>query len=139
MSWLTKKKPIDREVTLEIVDKNISFKSKDDKKIVLDILKKNNLKEIKSLTESIQFLNTRQLLEKKKLDDIIKDQNQVYENIKTKANKDLSKYECSICYENEIEYVLYPCGHTFCGKCISENECYICRKTNVQKVKLFFN
>ena len=49
-----------------------------------------------------------------------------------------SKFECNICFENDIESVCVPCGHTFCSKCINGNECYICRLFINSKLKLYF-
>jgi hypothetical protein len=144
MPW--KKKPKDYlEITLDINDGEINFRSKNEKKIILEILKKNSLNELKSLTESIQFMNTRQLVEKKRLDDLINQQDEILNkqdeilnSIKSKIKKENSKYECNICFENEIEYVCVPCGHTFCSKCLNGNECYICRSPIQSKVKLYF-
>ena len=137
MPW--KKKPKDnQEITLDINSGEINFRSKNEKKIILEILKKNSLNELKSLTESIQFINTRQLLEKKKLDDLINQQEDILNGIKSKIKKENSKFECNICFENDIEYACVPCGHTFCSKCLNGTECYICRTPIKSKVKLYF-
>lgn len=137
MPW--KKKPKNhQEVIIDINDGEINFRSKNDKKIILEILKKNSLNELKSLTESIQFINTRQLLEKKKLDDLIDQQEQIFSAIKSRIKKENSKFECNICFENDIEYVCIPCGHTFCSKCLNGMECYICRSPIQSKIKLYF-
>lgn len=137
MPW--KKKQKDHlEITLDINDGKINFRSKNEKKIILEILKKNSLNELKDLTESIQFMNTRQLLEKKKLEDLINQQEQIFSSIKSRIKKENSKFECNICFENDIEYVCVPCGHTFCSKCLNGKECYICRSPIESKVKLYF-
>ena len=46
---------------------------------------------------------------------------------------------CSICFEKTIEYVLSPCGHTYCGGCIMKQtqQCFICRQTVRERVKMF--
>jgi hypothetical protein len=49
---------------------------------------------------------------------------------------------CVVCYENAIDSVLVPCGHTFCSSCIkpvgllNRIACHICRtySTNIQKI-----
>ena len=49
---------------------------------------------------------------------------------------------CFICAENPIECCLNPCGHTFCKSCssrITNQKCYMCRKTIISTTKLFFD
>jgi hypothetical protein len=49
---------------------------------------------------------------------------------------------CFICAENPIECCLNPCGHTFCNSCsarITNQRCYMCRKTIISTTKLFFD
>ena len=51
--------------------------------------------------------------------------------------KELNK--CPICFENEINMCLNPCGHCYCEICINNsNECFICRTNIINKIKLFF-
>jgi hypothetical protein len=45
-------------------------------------------------------------------------------------NKELcNKYNCTICYENEVKVCFLPCGHTFCQGCSkrANNKCFICK------------
>ena len=45
-------------------------------------------------------------------------------------NKELcNKYNCTICYENEVNVCFVPCGHTFCRGCSkrANNKCFICK------------
>lgn len=46
---------------------------------------------------------------------------------------------CSICFNDPIQYVLNPCGHTFCSGCVKRqlSQCYICRQAVKDRVKLF--
>jgi hypothetical protein len=49
---------------------------------------------------------------------------------------------CFICAQQPIECCLNPCGHTFCNGCssrISNQKCYMCRKTVISTTKLFFD
>lgn len=47
---------------------------------------------------------------------------------------------CGICFNNQINTTLIPCGHCYCDKCIKEsNECFYCRKTITKKHKIFLN
>jgi len=49
---------------------------------------------------------------------------------------------CPICLTKEVGYSIIPCGHTFCGDCISKSKgstCCICRSTyTAQPLKLFY-
>ena len=42
-----------------------------------------------------------------------------------------SKYNCTICYENEVNVCFIPCGHTFCKGCgeKANRKCFICNGT----------
>jgi hypothetical protein len=46
---------------------------------------------------------------------------------------------CSICFQEAIQYVLTPCGHTFCGSCVKRQltQCYVCRQVVKERVKLY--
>lgn len=47
---------------------------------------------------------------------------------------------CNICFQEQVQYALSPCGHTYCGTCIKKQlaQCYICRGAVRERVKLFF-
>ena len=49
---------------------------------------------------------------------------------------------CPICLSKEVDYAIIPCGHTFCGDCVTKNRspnCCICRTTySAQPLKLFY-
>lgn len=46
---------------------------------------------------------------------------------------------CSICFQEQIQFALVPCGHTYCGTCAKRQmmNCCICRGNVREKVKLF--
>jgi len=50
---------------------------------------------------------------------------------------------CPICCETEVEKFLDPCGHTFCGPCLSKsppnNKCPVCRTKYNNVRQLFFS
>jgi hypothetical protein len=57
--------------------------------------------------------------------------------------EDAQKKMCPICFENEVNTVLVPCGHTYCKGCSdidrSRNaKCPQCRSVINARVKLFF-
>jgi hypothetical protein len=51
----------------------------------------------------------------------------------------LSEPLCSICFTDTIQYVLNPCGHSFCGGCVKRQlaQCYICRQAVKDRVKIY--
>ena len=59
---------------------------------------------------------------------------QLIDSIKREINPDLL---CQICYENRVNIVITPCGHTFCDKCLGNSlVCYSCRG-NIEKSTRF--
>lgn len=50
---------------------------------------------------------------------------------------------CPICCESEVEKFLDPCGHTFCGPCLSKSppnqKCPVCRTIYKNVRQLFFS
>jgi DNA repair ATPase RecN len=57
--------------------------------------------------------------------------------------EDSQKKMCPICFENEINTVLVPCGHTYCKPCSDMDrtrnaKCPQCRSQINARVKLFF-
>jgi hypothetical protein len=52
--------------------------------------------------------------------------------------EDKQKKMCPVCFDNEVNTALVPCGHTYCSYCINKtNNCYICRGNIRNKIKLF--
>uniref|UniRef100_A0A6C0ANF7 RING-type domain-containing protein n=1 Tax=viral metagenome TaxID=1070528 RepID=A0A6C0ANF7_9ZZZZ len=57
--------------------------------------------------------------------------------------EDIQKKMCPICFENEVNTVLVPCGHTYCKSCSEIDKtryakCPQCRSQINARVKLFF-
>ena len=47
---------------------------------------------------------------------------------------------CGICFSNQIDTTLIPCGHCYCIDCIkSSKECFYCRKSISTMHKIFLN
>jgi hypothetical protein len=48
--------------------------------------------------------------------------------------------QCAICLTEPVVTAIVPCGHTFCGNCIKKQNinCYICRGTIRERIKLYF-
>lgn len=53
--------------------------------------------------------------------------------------KVLSKYNCTICYENEVKMCIQPCGHTFCVGCTEKitTRCFVCNGNVTAKIKIY--
>lgn len=50
-----------------------------------------------------------------------------------------TKYGCTVCYENEVNTCLIPCGHTFCKKCSDrvDTKCFACNGVITSKTQIF--
>ncbi len=53
---------------------------------------------------------------------------------------------CPICFENEVDICLSPCGHTLCNKCVishrsryNNDKCYSCRTIINEYIRLYFS
>jgi hypothetical protein len=107
---------------------------------IVKSIKYSKIKEIELLNYSINNLQT-QLLVLKKMkgettQNIENSKRELINSIKKEINPDLL---CSICFENRVDTVLTPCGHTFCLECLGNtNECYSCRGTIQSKHRIYF-
>lgn len=54
-------------------------------------------------------------------------------------HKICNKFQCTICYENEINVCLMPCGHTFCTPCSEKlkKKCFACNGAVTETTKLY--
>ena len=152
MSKLNCFKKRDHEEELEIltflenkftnIDANLEQK-------IYGVLKNKYIKELNSLNFAIENMQNNYLIEKKKLDKLIKIKNNVGSYIKFNENNYINELKkkinpdflCNICYEHPCNIVLNPCGHIFCDKCYTNQEslCYICRKAPNNCIKIFHN
>lgn len=53
---------------------------------------------------------------------------------------------CSVCFENQVDKCIVPCGHTFCSKCVDKSlrsgpvqSCMSCRAPIEKTVKIFLS
>lgn len=84
----------------------------------------------------------------KNVENKIADFNNLFINIINNfiKDKEISKNTCPICFENQIDICLNPCGHTLCNKCSVNNyyyynngNCFICRKPVKEYIKIYFS
>ena len=63
--------------------------------------------------------------------------------LRTNEINDNNKKLCPICFENEVDMCINPCGHTLCNRCIisnrNSNKCYSCRGHIVDYIKIYFS
>ena len=60
---------------------------------------------------------------------MIKLTDEIYETIESLVDeKEINgRYQCKICYNNNIDKFIKNCGHTFCGRCITNvTKCPVC-------------
>lgn len=117
-------------------------------KQIYGILKNKQIKELHNINYAIENLKNIYLIEKKKLEELLKIKNNVGNYIKSNENNYINKLKkkvnpdflCNICYDNTCDIVLNPCGHIFCSKCYNNNKlCFICRKPTYSCIKIFHN
>ena len=107
---------------------------------IINSIKQSKLKEIELLDFSINNLQTQLLIIKKmKEEEIGNIENTKRELIHTLKKEINPEILCSICFENIVNIVLTPCGHTFCDTCLGiTKECYSCRGVIEKKYKIYF-
>jgi len=63
--------------------------------------------------------------------------------LRTNEINDNNKKLCPICFENEVDMCINPCGHTLCNRCIISNrnshKCYSCRGHIADYIKIYFS
>ena len=110
------------------------FIPKDKEMLIISSIKRSRIKEIELLNYSIKNLASQISITKKMIDDNINNFEISKRDYITKLKKDINPdLLCPICFDNRLDTILTPCGHTFCKQCIGlSNDCYICR-TNVKQ------
>tara|TARA_B110001469_G_C9635607_1_gene318668 strand:+ start:73 stop:507 length:435 start_codon:yes stop_codon:yes gene_type:complete len=109
------------------------------KKELISSIKQSKLNEIGLLDYSIKNISTKLVIMKKMLSDnennLENSRKEFVEQIKREVNPDLL---CQICFDNRINVILTPCGHTFCKECLGNSiTCFNCRSTIDKPFKLF--
>ena len=137
--WLCLKKTDTTQ--LDIPDNKINSQ---DEKILFQMLTKKHQNSLQQICESINITKYNQLIESKKLEDIINKQQYQYaifnDSIQKKETQLKHKYDCTICYERHFDTVLVPCGHVICQQCSNTaTHCYFCRMSIKLKQKIYLN
>lgn len=119
----------------------------DDKDMVLDPIKlREQLFSIKSeyvnsLCDIYEKVDDRiecETLKMKKITDFLDLYKKTIDACDT-HKKVLSKYNCTVCYENEVKMCIQPCGHTFCVGCTEKitTRCFVCNGNVTAKIKIY--
>ena len=115
----------------EIENYDISIQSNVKTEQMYNLLSQDKIHLLESLDSTINALNSKRIVKEKQLNSITRDLQEAESKLnicKHNINAYKNKLECSICFDNNIDTVLVPCGHTFCLKCInSSSNCYICK------------
>lgn len=52
----------------------------------------------------------------------------------------ITRHVCPVCFDSEVNTVLYPCGHTLCSKCcVRVRECPVCKAVTQGRTRLYFS
>jgi hypothetical protein len=119
----------------------------DDKDMIVDPLKlRGQLFSIKSeymnslcdIYEKVDAKIDEETFKMKKITDFIDIYKKTIDSCDTNK-KVLSKYNCTICYENEVAMFIQPCGHTFCNSCTTKisTRCFVCNGPVTAKFKMY--
>ena len=63
-----------------------------------------------------------------------------HERLQKLQQRENESRKCPICYENDIYYVIIPCGHTICKKCSDKwtrSDCPTCRTPIQSNMRLY--
>jgi hypothetical protein len=128
-------------IILNYTDNGNLLISKSTQKTILKSIKSQKLKEIELLDYSISNLQSQIIILRKMIEDqgsiLENEKQQLIKSIKQDINPDIL---CQICFENRVNLVLTPCGHTFCGKCLDNSSiCFACRSPINDRFKIYFN
>ena len=119
-------KLINYKIVLNISNNNIKNLKKNEEKILFNSLKRKYKNEINLLKNTIEILEYNKIIKKKELENTFKEKTKFTENIEQEIKKSINY--CQICFDNKINTVIVPCGHTFCYDCIKTSKiCYFCR------------
>ena len=119
----------------------------DDKDMIVDPLKlQEQLFSIKSeymnslcdIYEKVDGKIDEETFKIKKINDFIDIYKKTINSCDTNK-KVLSKYNCTICYENDVTMCIQPCGHTFCNSCTTKisARCFVCNGLVTAKFKMY--
>ena len=138
MKSTTVKDNITKELNLELENsylKNEIKKLKSEllkKQLIIDNIQKNIIKSRQQNYYNQEFKYNNQELDKDK--NILEKQIDILNNSvtslslsNTELQRELEKYECIICMDNQKEIILEPCGHlVYCNNCYINcyNNCY---------------
>jgi hypothetical protein len=119
----------------------------DDKDMVIDpvhirgqlfTIKPEYINSLCDIYEKVDDKIENETLKMKKITDFLDIYKKTIESCDT-HKKVLSKYNCTICFENEVKMCIQPCGHTFCTSCTEKltTRCFACNGAVTAKVKMY--
>ena len=129
-SCLGKKKKVSRTITLNITENDeITNLNSVSNKLIYTNLKKKYIDDLNSLHHAISNLKATYLYQSLK-------KNNLETDYRKNNYKDMT---CQICFYNNVNRIIIPCGHLICDACIKNKyECFFCRKLIDNTQNIFF-
>jgi len=114
MSWFRSRR--ENSYKIDTVDNDIPIMEfiKHNKTALYNVLKKKQTENLLALDYTIKTLESRKIIMAKKMN------------------------ECPICFDNNVDTCMVPCGHTFCHGCVeTATKCYLCNQEIFIKQKIY--
>jgi len=123
----------DKEISKDLHDKNFHLI-----KCGLYMINNNYLDSMYDICAKIDDKISEQTMKIESINDFIKIQKDTL-HIFDIDKKQLSKYKCTICYDNEVQLCFMPCGHTFCKPCGDKvkKSCFFCNSKVTGKTPIY--
>ena len=131
---------VKRTINLDVFDNDQITINRKDRAVILKNIKSDYLNEIQALIYSIDNLTTQLLMLRKQKEECYKKMEQERTNYIEKIKREINPdFLCNICFDNRVDLVLVPCGHTICSKCYRSPNCFVCRNPVQKPYKIFFS
>lgn len=131
-------KVINKNINIEIINNKPKKISNEDEQIIYNLLKNKYKKKINEQKKILEILEYNKIIKQKELEDRFKNISIDIENQQKEIKKKLNY--CQICFDNDIDTVLVPCGHSYCNECIkNSNACFFCRANISKKQHIIFS
>lgn len=131
-------KVINKNINIEIINNKPRKISSEDEQIIYNLLKNKYKKKINEQKKILEILEYNKIIKQKELEDQYKNISIDIENQQKEIKKKLNY--CQICFDNDINTVLVPCGHSYCSECIKDsNICFFCRANISKKQHIIFS
>ena len=105
---------------------------------MFSVLKNKQLKILNDLQFAINSLESQQMNNQHKRN-LLLQEIEYYRKLKENTKNNTNSHPiCNICFSNNVNIALIPCGHLFCIHCFKGTRCYICRKNVTNILHIYF-